>query len=106
LFSDFKEILIFLTGFQTIFEYQNSLKLSSRSRVVPCRWTDIMKLTVDIYNVANMPKNGKGSYVKMFSQVTDIVSTNVYQIPLPLLQRNKQGSFRAVNSLYYKPTCA
>jgi len=64
-----------LTGFQAIFEYQNSWKLSSRSRVVPCRWTDIMKLIGDIHNVANVPKKGKGSYVKMFSQEKDIVST-------------------------------
>ena len=64
-----------------------------------------MKLT-DVHKVANVPKNGKGSYVKMFSQETDIVSTNVYQIPPPPPKKNKQGSFRAVNSLYYKPTCA
>jgi hypothetical protein len=41
-----------------------------------------MKPIVDIHNVANVPKNGKGSYVTMFSQEKDIV-LHVYQIPPP-----------------------
>jgi len=56
-----------------------------------------MKLT-DVHKVVNVPKNGKGSYVKTFSQEIDIVSTNFYQIPPPP-PKKKQGSFRAVNSL-------
>jgi len=42
-----------------------------------------MKVIVDIHKVANVSKSGMGSYVKLFSQETDIISTNVYQIPHP-----------------------
>jgi hypothetical protein len=42
-----------------------------------------MKLIGDIHNVANVPKNGKGSYVKMFSQEKIFYLQHDYQIPLP-----------------------
>ena len=109
LFLDSKKTWIFLTGFQTIFKYQNSWKLSSGSRVAPSRWTDIMKLLVDPRDVVNVPKNGKGSYVKMFSKETDFVSTTCLPdstLPPHTHTHTHKSSFWAVNSLYYKPTCA
>jgi len=47
-----------------------------------------MKLIADIHNAANVPKNGKGSNIKIFSQEKDIVSTTCLPNSTPPPQNN------------------
>ena len=46
-----------MTVFKKILKYEIHENLSSRSRVVPYRWTDTTKLIVAFSNFVNEPKN-------------------------------------------------
>jgi hypothetical protein len=54
--SDFNKILIFSTRFRTVSNIKFRQNLSSGSRVVPCKETDMTKLTVAFRNFANATK--------------------------------------------------
>ena len=61
LLSDFNESRIFSTDFLKNSNIKFHENLSSGSRVVPCRQTDMTKLIVTFHNFANAPKN---EYIK------------------------------------------
>jgi hypothetical protein len=61
-------MLIELKFSPQIFEKSSNIKIhenpASRSQVVPCGQTDMMKLTVAFRKFANVPKNRKNSHLK------------------------------------------
>jgi len=58
-FSDFNDILIFLTDLKKILKYQLCGYPYGGNQVVSCEQTDMMKLTVALCNFANAHKKQK-----------------------------------------------